>query len=290
MQKQPALRNESAFVHAYLAKLAPENEVDIETDTAAREAYYDRIWAFVKTLDPVHNSLKANALYNRLRHDQRKGVYDPGRFMEYVKLPRDVHYLRDEIRKQLPRGDFMAQLGQDFKLVSLPPVMNEEPLVRSYLLRFLRDAADVNIYLPYLRDDFLKPLFAEAKIVNGVGDPQQWVPLLTPDAYKRLKERVDIDFAEDNPAVIGTGNEVKLTAFVKSVPALLVKVYEINTFNYYRETGQPLNLAINLDGLVASVSRRVEYKEPSERRVARSFDFPEIKGRGVYVVELIGNG
>ena len=291
MQKLPALRNETAFVHAYLAKLAPANEVDIETDTAAREAYYERVWSFVKTLDPVHNSLKANVLYNRLRHDQRKGVYDPDRFMEYVKLPRDVYYLRDEMRKQLPRGDYMAQLGQDFKLLSLPPVANEEPLVRSYLLHFFRDAADANVFLPYIRDDFLKPLFAEAKIVNGVGDPQEWVPLLTPDAFKRLKERVDIDFTEDNPAVVGSDDAVKLTACVKNVPALLVKMYEINTFNYYRETGQPLNLAINLDGLVASVSRRVEYKEPAERRVARAFDFSEIiKGRGVYVVELIGNG
>ena len=290
LQKMPLLRNHATFVSAYLAKLVPENEVEVEVDTAARESYYDRVWAFVKSLDPVHNSLKANVLYNRLRHDQRQGVYDPGRFLEYVKLPRDVFYLKSEIRDRLQRGDHLARLGENVHLISLPPIMNEEPLVRKYLLRFFREAADYNAYLPYIREDFLKPLFAEAKIVNGIGDPQQWVPLLTPDEYRRLKERVEIDFAEDNPAVIGTGDAVRLVASVKNVPTLLVKVYEINTFNYYRETGQPLNLAINLDGLVASVTRRVEYGESSERRMARAFDFPEIKGRGVYVVELIGNG
>ena len=290
LQKLPVLRSEAGFVNAYLAKLAPEDEVDLETDTAAREAYYERVWAFVKTLDPVHNSLKANVLYNRLRHDQRKGVYDRDRFMEYVKLPRDVYYLRDEIRQQLPRGDYLARLGQDFRLVSLPPVSNEEPLVRAFLLEFFRGDANYEAYLPYVRDDFLKPLFAESKIVSGVGDPQQWASLLTPDAYKRLKERVDIDFAENNPAQFGAEDAVKLTAFVKNVPALIAKVYEINTFNYYRETGQPLNLAINLDGLIASASRRIEYTETSERRMARTFDLPELKARGVYVVELIGNG
>ena len=290
LQKLPVLRNEAGFVNAYLAKLAPEDEVDLETDTAAREAYYDRVWAFVKTLDPVHNSLKANVLYNRLRHDQRKGLYDRDRFMEYVKLPRDVYYLRDEIRQQLPRGDYLARLGQDFRLVSLPPVSNEEPLVRAFLLEFFRGDASYEAFLPYIRDDFLKPLFAESKIVNGIGDPQQWASLLTPDAYKRLKERVDIDFAENNPAQFGAEDAVKLTAFVKNVPALIAKVYEINTFNYYRETGQPLNLAINLDGLIASASRRIEYAESSERRMARTFDLPELKARGVYVVELIGNG
>ena len=290
LQKLPGLRNEANFANAYLAKLAPENEADLDTDAAVREAYYDRVWTFAKTLDPVHNSLKANVLYNRLSHDQRMGVYDRDRFMEYVKLPRDVYYLRDEIRQQLPRGDHLAKMGQDFHLVFFPPIANEEPLVRSFLLEFFRADANHDAFLPFIRDDFLKPLFAEAKIVNGVGDPQQWASLLTPESYKQLKERVDIDFAENNPALFGAGDAVKLTASVKNVPALIVKVYEINTFNYYRETGQPLNLAINLDGLVASASRRVEYKEPSERRMARDFDLPELKGRGVYVVELIGNG
>ena len=27
-------------------------------------AYLDRLWGFVKTLDPVHNSLKAHVLYH----------------------------------------------------------------------------------------------------------------------------------------------------------------------------------------------------------------------------------
>jgi len=51
-----------------------------------------------------------------------------------------------------------------------------------------------------------------------------------------------------------------------------------------------LNLALNLDGLVASSERRVQYQETPERRVARTFEFPELKSRGAYVVELIGNG
>ncbi len=290
LQKMPELRNQLAFVNAYLTKLAPENEVDLETDNAAREAYLDRVWAFVKTLDAAHNSLKANILFNRLRHDQHKGVHDHDRFVEYVKLPREVWYLRDEVRKQLPRGDYMAQLGQQFGLVSLPPVNNEEPLVREFLLRFFQDAQNYDEYRPWIRDDFLKRIFAESKIVNGVGDPQQWAAMLAPDEFKRLKERVDIDFAPENPDVIGADDAVKLSGFVKNVPVLLVKVFEISSFNYYRETGQPLNLAINLDGLVASSTRRLEFKEPSERRVERTFDFPELKSRGVYVVELIGNG
>lgn len=290
LARRPTLRNETAFVNVYLARLAPADEVDLETDAAEREAYLDRVWTFVKPLDPVHNSLKANVLYNRLKHDRRKGVYDTERAMEYIKLPRDVPYLNDTIRRQLPRGDFMARLNQDFGLIALPPVADEEPLLRETLLRLLRDAPDYETLRPWLRDDFLKRIFAEAKLVNGVGDPAQWSPLLTPDEFKRLKERVDIEFDPANPEVFAADAPVRITAHVKNVSMLMIKVFEINTLNYYRDTHRPLNLAINLDGLVASASRREEYREAPERRVARTFDFPELKNRGVYVIELIGNG
>ena len=95
LRKDPGLRNQVAFRDTYLARLAPENEVDLQTDSAALEAYLDRLWAFVQTLDPVHNSLKAHVLYHRLRYDQKHGVYSHDRFLEYVKLPRNVPYLAD---------------------------------------------------------------------------------------------------------------------------------------------------------------------------------------------------
>ncbi|NLG34189.1 MAG: transcription antitermination protein NusB [Lentisphaerae bacterium] len=288
--KKPGLRNQTAFVNAYLSKLAPSNEVDLETDADARQAYFERVWAFVQTLDPVHNSLKANVLHGRLLHDQKQGVYDAERFMAYVRLPRDVPYLAEDVRKALPRGDHLARLHQSFGLLQLPPIHNEEPLVRDFLLHFLVEAPDVKAYTPFLRDDFLQRLFAEAKITSGFGDPAQWSRLLPPDEFRRLKERVDIDFSPANPDVFDATDPVRLTAFVKNVPSLIVKVYEINTLNYYRETGRPLNLAINLDGLVASSERRLTFPDAPELRSARVFEFPELDKRGAYVVELIGNG
>ena len=40
---------------------------------AAREAYLEQAWAFVKDLEPVFNSLKAHILYQRLEHDRSVG-------------------------------------------------------------------------------------------------------------------------------------------------------------------------------------------------------------------------
>jgi len=290
LRKEPSVRNQDRFVDTYLAKLAPIDEVDLDLDVAAREAYLNRVWSFARTLDPAHNSLKANVLYNRLRHDRDTGVHDKARFMEYIKLPRNVPYLKEEVRRNLPSGAHMAELNRDFGLIALPPVGDEEPLVRSFLERFMKDAPDYAEFQPWLREAFLKRVFASAKIANGVGDPEKWASMLSAAEYKEIKERVEIDFAPDNPKSFGVDDAVRLSVYVKNVPSLIVKVFEINTFNYYRETGRPLNLAVDLDGLVASHEERFEYKEAPELRVLRAFDLAMLSRRGVYVVELIGNG
>ena len=289
-RKEPALRNHPKFVNAYLAKLAPIDEVDLELDVQSREAYLDRVWTFVQTLDPVHNWLKANTLYNRLKHDREQAHYDKDRFMQYIRLPRDVPYLREEVRRKLVRGEHLAHLNKKTGLIALPPVGNEEPLVRDYLMHLMEDADSYDAYREWIREDFLKRVSATSKILNGIGDPEKWAAMLSASEYRELKERVDIQFAADNPKALGLNDPVQVRAYVKHVPTLIVKIFEINTFNYYRQTGKPLNLAINLDGLVASHEQQVTYPEAPERRVLRTFDFPQLSKRGVYVVELIGNG
>ena len=77
---------------------------------------------------------------------------------------------------------------------------------------------------------------------------------------------------------------------VKNVPTLIVKVYEINTFNYYQQNQREVNTDINLDGLVANLEQTHQYAEPAVRRVARHFEFPELTKPGVYVIDFIGNG
>ena len=66
---------------------------------------------------------------------------------------------------------------------------------------------------------------------------EHWYSLLDdPGYYEALKERVEIEFAADPAAAdFGADEPVALEVDVKNVETLLVKVFEINTFNYYRE-------------------------------------------------------
>lgn len=288
---KPELRNETLFVQVYLTKLHPNPDVDWERDAPAREAYLERLWTFVSTLNPAHNSLKAHVLYHRLRHDRKLGVYDAERLLTYLKLPRNVPYANSAYINHKDRRDYKANLSQDYRQFTLfPPVGNDESLVRAYLMHFFVKADSYKPYDTYLRDTYLKPVFAETKIVNGLGDMERWYSWMSPSQYQALKDRIDIDFAPTNKERFAPDDPVSLDLFVKNVKSLIVKVYEINTINYFRENQRRLDTDINLDGLVPNWEFVHEYKEPPLRRMKRHFDFDMLKKRGAYVVEFIGNG
>jgi len=289
--KMPSLLNNSNLVNVYLTKLRPGPDVDWQHDPQAREAYLDRMWAFVKRLGSAHNSLKVHVLYRRLMHDRAKGVYDKGRFMTYIKLPRRVGYLPRAFTRTDEYRRYAANLRADYRrYTQLPIVSSDEPLVRDYLMHFFLKEDTYQPYMTYIRDTYLKEVFAETKIVNGIGDMQKWYSMLSPAKYQALKERVDLDFAATNKTTFRAGEPVSLDLYVKNVKTLIVKVYEINTFNYYRERLRPVGTDVNLDGLVANEEKVHKFEEVALRRVRRSFDFPALRKRGVYVVELIGNG
>ena len=288
---KPDLRNQQNFVNVYLTRLAPSDDVNWRQDPAALAAYLDRLWDFVSTLAPAHNSLKAHVLYHRLLLDRSQGKYDLDRFLEYLKLPKNTSYISPKFMEPIERRQQAANLQQDYSpQTALPPVGDDEPLVHSYLEHFLVDAKDYKAFEPYISDQYLKQVFAETKIVNGLGDAEKLYSLLPPEQYKQLKERIDLDFAYTNKTELAADEPVALDLFVKNVDTLIVKVFEVNTQNFYREHLKEIGPDINLDGLVANEEKTYTYKEPPLLRVRRHFEFPVLNHRGVYVIDFIGNG
>ena len=113
---------------------------------------------------------------------------------------------------------------------------------------------------------------------------------LPPELFRQLKERIDIDFASTNKTAFAADEPVKLDLFVKNVPTMIVKVFEINTLNFYKTHRREVDTDVNLDGLVANAESTQTYGEPPLRRMPRSFEFPKLTKPGVYVIDFIGGG
>lgn len=291
MKQRPGLRNETKFVNAYIARLAPSADVDLQQDIDEHAAWLDRLYDFAKTLNASHNSLKAHVLYHRLVLDQQTGNRSRARFLDYIRIPRKASYVNPKWLRSPDVSRQVCDLGRKFdSTTQLKAVGNDEALVRDYLLSFFVKDSGYKDFEAYLSDEYLKHVFAEAKIVNGLGDGEQLYSLLPPAKYQQLKERVDIDFAATNAKFYSPDESVALDVSIKNVPTLIVKVFEINTLNYHRENQRDVNTDINLDGLVANDEQTYEYSEPPLRRVNRRFEFPKLNKRGTYVIDFIGNG
>jgi hypothetical protein len=291
LKGMPELRNTPNFIQTYLSKLKPAEGSGWPWDVQERQTYLERQWAFVSTLEPAHLSLKAHVLYNRLILDRSQGVYDKERFLAYLALPRQTEYVNPKYLEQAPFQGARVDLSQDFQpLTTCPPIGNDEKLVRDFLQRFFQKDTGYEAYAPYIREDYLKMLYAETQLLLGQGDATQWTAWLPPARYQELRDRVEIEFAPENKRYFASEDPVGLDLDIKNAKDLIVKIYEINAQNYYREKGTEISTDINLDGLVANSEKTVSLDKPPLLRVRQRFELPELAKPGVYVVEIIGNG
>ena len=287
---RPSLLEETEFVDAWLQRLAPNPDVAWRRDVAAREAYLNRLQEFVKRLTPAFNSLKAHVLYHRLAHDLKLGRVDRQLFLSYLTLPRRTGYVHARIAKPKDRDQKLVDFGEDFD-TELPSIGSDEALVRTYLMHFFAREEDFGAFTELIQREYLERLFAETKILAGIGDMERWYSLLDdPAYYEQLKERVEIEFAPTQKTECAVDEAVSIAVDLKNVETLLVKVFRINTLNYHVETGREIDASINLDGLVANEENTYPIDENPLRRVRHTFEFPALAEAGVYVVELIGNG
>lgn len=295
-----SLQQNTAFVHTKLRKMAPSADVSLEYDDEEREAWLDRVWAFASTLPPVHNTLKARILYLRLDHDRKKGVYDADRFLSYLKLPRQLDYINPRMLENI-RGNSWCDLNADLSdpLLSAPPIGDDEPLVRDYFLHLFATTAQADSnpqqllapYTAFVRDTWLRLILAEALITNGIGNPERWASLIPPTAFQQLKERVDIEFPSTNAPQFLPGDDIAFEVIVKNTPKLIVKIFEINTLNFFQTQQRQLNTDLNLDGLVANSEQTHAFDGGPFARTRQKFAFPELKGkRGAWIIEFIGGG
>ena len=164
------------FVHAYLPKLAPSADVDPRQDDAEMSKWLNRQLSFTRGLSPAFNTLRANVLHQLLIFKRKQGVWDRELFLEYLKLPRYTNYVnpvwRDaEIKR---RRDCRVDLNADFSSRGgFPRIGNDDSLVRSHLLHFFLQDKDYDGFVKYVRDDYLKRVFAEAKLTAGLGNPEK---------------------------------------------------------------------------------------------------------------------
>ncbi|MDE0913731.1 MAG: hypothetical protein OSB57_00970, partial [Planctomycetota bacterium] len=289
VRRMPKLLNDPAFVSVYLTKLRPSDDVDWTSNSAEREAFLNRLWAFAQRLDPAHNDLKAHVLQHRLVHDLGQGRPNRKTLMEFLQLPRRTPLANPEWLKTQRNAEIVEKPNSS--LTPLGSAGGEETLVHAYLQHFFGQEDSWEAFSPYLKADYLRRLFAETQILAGTGDMERWYSLIDdPSYYEALENRVELEFPATQTTEFATGAAVALDLNIKNVKTLLVKVFEIDALTYALAENKEVDASIDLDGLVAGAETTYAYDAPSLRRIKRHFEFPGLTEAGVYVIDFIGGG
>ncbi|MCK5942066.1 MAG: hypothetical protein KAI24_08870, partial [Planctomycetes bacterium] len=224
------LLQNARFVAAYLTRMQPDADTAWYDDPQQRSEHLQRLWTFASALSPSFNSLKAHVLYHWLRHDLTQGAPDKERFLAYIRLPRRTGYASKEHLERFQRRAEHVDLGQQYPTL-LPPVRDDRGLVRACLEHFFATEDGVAAYSDYLDQRWLERVLAETKLLAGVGDMERWYSLLDDPAYlEQLEQRVELRFPPTLAKVYDAREAVRLELDTKNVPALLVKVFEIDSF------------------------------------------------------------
>ena len=288
LKLRPNLLEQDNFVRAYAARLAPPEGSSL-TDKSELRKYLQRLIAWGRRLPASQNSFKAMVIGNLLKLDMSEAKYDRALFIEYLGLPRSAFYY--DLARFKNAAPPMAELGYTMSpQVTLPPIGDDSQLVQRYLENFLKSAENVDAFAKFLNREYLERVLAETKILNGVGDSATWYAKLSATEQKAVRERVELRFAPQNKHQFSAADEVNLQVELKNVSQLIVKIYKINTLNHYRNRQEPINTDIDLDGLVANVEKKIEYSQAAQLRHAESIALPDLSGRGVWVVDLLGGG
>lgn len=61
-----------------------------------------------------------------------------------------------------------------------------------------------------------------------------------------------IKIIHNNSQIFYDHEEIKIKVQLKNIPSLIVKLFEVNTQNYYKKNGTLIDSNIELDGLIAT--------------------------------------
>lgn len=287
-QKWPDYLNMPSFVNLVFNRLKRDpNQLRYRPEEYQR--YLDSLWNFAEKLPAGQNSLKAHVLFHLLEWHRQRDEYHHALVLTYLNLPRQVSYLAREF--QYKNRTVQANLNLPFQnLTGLQPIAQDEALVRHFLFEMLKRGRSLNPLSEVLDAGWLEQLTAEFHILHDENPDQKWFEQLPASLQRELRERTVLHLAADNLDYYQADQEVELKVETKNVQKMLIRIYQIDSFNVFRSTQQPVQLDLDLSGLEPNYERTLELTQSPFRQLKHSLPLPELSQPGNYVVDLVGNG
>eukprot|EP00775_Hariotina_reticulata_P004328 gene4328-4581_t len=142
--------------------------------------------------------------------------------------------------------------------------------------------------------DWRDLVVAEGKLLSGRGNAADWARLYQQHHgnVALLRDRAELEFSAHNRSSYGTSEEVVLHLTTKNAgpQGVLVKVYEINIWNYYIAEGVEVDLDLELAGVAATKTFPLKTPDDPMLRTQHSLSLGLAGCAGVWLVEAVSGG
>ena len=150
---------------------------------------------------------------------------------------------------------------------------------------------DMKAFSELVEKDFLAKTVSEAELLSGKPAADVNTRIFSADEFKRIQDRVEVNWAKSNKKVFASKDGVSLALDVKNVQKLRIAIYELDAAAACREAKGEVSSDIDLDCAVPTVERFLDFAaKPAILRHRETLAFPELAEPGLYVVECSGGG
>ncbi|EAR85110.2 hypothetical protein TTHERM_00530680 (macronuclear) [Tetrahymena thermophila SB210] len=225
--------------------------------------------------------------------------YDFDLFIQYVKEPsfnyinfNEKHISIYNQRQQQLRVDSDGSFQEVLTLFfGLKIDITEKQIIEKFSIKYIQLNETYDILIPYFSEKYLKKQLLKIQLQKGKSI-EKITENFTTEEIKAITDKKCIKICNYNKQLFRSNEEVSIDVILKNIPQLTVKLFEINTENYYKKNLKDLDNNVELDGLIASEETSFEFKNPPIQKFTQTFKFENIskKSQGIFVIEFIGNG
>jgi len=292
--KLPNLGSEATFAGIYTSKKfsreLSEEENSHLTYMEKRENLI-KMYEYARQLPHKLIGLKSAVLLEILENGLKVDIYDEKYFLEYLQIPARQNFLKKAVSADVSTwNSYIQNIQCEHNRTQYSDQLynKDKELLTKYLAYFFNHGKAVSVFTPFIDDKFVSSVWEDTMLMSGNKVEFNYE---NTSRLEKLATEVDITIGEQNKDLFSIGEDIDLHVELKNVPTLFIKVFEINTENYYRKNMAPFKTDVNLDGLIATIEKTIDYKQAPHIKFRETLKFPELKGKvGLFVIELIGNG
>ncbi|KAF9971904.1 hypothetical protein BGZ73_005036, partial [Actinomortierella ambigua] len=309
-QQRPSLMDDTGFVSMLERRIVPALDGEalaggpgsskVEQQAAIHQDWLNRMIELMEPLSPMFNADKLAIYYMDLKND----LQQPGRelsktkFLRLVQVPQrltnpNYEYVRYTKGEEIVDFRYTSYSTTCWSTrLTRPSQSDLDSLIEEYLDYLLLQDKSTKDYEAYFDKSYLDGRLARVMLLSGDKDTTKWARFLPPHLpLDKLTTETFLKFASDNPTQFMPSDKVSFKLRAKNAGRILVRVFEIKTFEYLQHYDGVVGQSLDLDGLSPNWELNLTSDRPPIEQFEVTIDLPQLPNkRGAFVMDVISNG